>query len=59
MIAKACQVTALSECSKRYGFNSKSKLLIGIVFKTSGDKLTSGYLRMNVYAHYEFGGGIL
>ena len=59
MIAKACYVTALSECSRRYGSNSKSKLLIGIVFKISGDKLASGHLRMNVYARFELGGGIL
>ena len=59
MIAKACQVTTLSECSRRYGSNSKSKLLVGIVYKISGDKLASGHLRINVHARFELGGGIL
>ena len=59
VIAKACHVTNLSECSRRYGSNSKNKLLIGVVFKTSGDVLTSGHLRMNVHARFELGGGIL
>ena len=58
MISKARQVTSLSECSRRYGSNSKSKLLIGIVFKTSGDKLATSHLRMNVHARFELGGGI-
>jgi len=33
VIAKVCHVTALSECSRRYGSNSKSKILIGVVLK--------------------------
>ena len=59
MIAKACHVTNLSECSRRYGSNSKSKLLIGVVFKISGDKLASSHLRINLHARFDLGGGIL
>ena len=59
MIAKACHVTAFSECSRRYGSNSKNELLFRVVFKISGDKLTSGHLRINVHARFELGGEIL
>ena len=59
MIAKVCHVTALSECSRRYGSNSNSKLLIGVVLKISGDKLASDHLRMNIHTHFDLGGGIL
>ena len=59
MIAKAYHITALSECGRRYGSNSKNKFLICVVFKTSGDLLTSDHLRMNVHARFELGGGIL
>ena len=59
VIAKTCHITALSECSRRYGSNSKSKLLIGVVFKISGDKLASGHLRMILHARFDLGGGIL
>ena len=59
VIAKTCHITALSECSRRYGSNSKSKLLIGVVFKISGDKLASGHLRMSLHARFNLGGGIL
>ena len=58
VIVKACLVTALSECRRRYGSNSKTKSLIGTVFKISGDKLPTGHLRMNVHARFDFGGGI-
>ena len=59
VIAKACHVTTLSECSRRYGSNSNRKLLIGVVFKISGDKLASGHLRMSLHARFDLEGGIL
>ena len=58
VIAKACHVTNISECNRRYGSASKSKLLIVVVFKTSGDKLPSGHLRMNIHARFDLGGDI-
>ena len=36
VIANICQVTYHSECSRTYGSASKSKFLIGVVFKISG-----------------------
>ena len=59
VIAKACHVTTLSECSRRYGSNSNRKLLIGVVFKISGDKLASSHLCMSLHARFDLGGGIL
>ena len=59
MIAKAYYVASLSEYSRRCGLNSKSNLLIGVVFKISGDKLASGHLRMILHARFDLGGGIL
>ena len=59
LVAKICHIKTLSECSRRYGSNSKSKLLIGAVFKTSGDKLASGDLRMHIHARFDLGGEIL
>ena len=58
VIAKAIHVTNLSECNRRYGSAANSKLLIGVVFKTSGDKLPSGHLRMNIHARFDLGGDI-
>ena len=48
IIAKASHVTCMSDCSRRYGSASKTKLLIGVVFKISGDKLPSGHLRFDL-----------
>ena len=59
MIANACHVTSLSECSRRYDSNSKSEILIGVVLKISGDKLASGHLRMSLHACFDLVGGIL
>ena len=59
VISKVCHVIALSEYSRRYGSNSKRKLLIGVVFKISGDKLASSHLRMSLHAHFDLGGGML
>ena len=59
VIAKTYHVTNLSECSHRYGSTSKTKLLIGAVFKSSADKLPSGYLRMYVHARVGIGGSDL
>ena len=46
----------MSDCSRRYGSASKTKLLIGVVFKLSGDKLPSGHLRINFHARFDLGG---
>ena len=59
MITKACHVTSLSECRRKYGSNSKNKLLIGVVLKISGDKLASGHLRINLHSRFDLGGGDL
>ena len=59
MIVEACHVIDLSEYSRRYGSASKINHLIGIVFKISADKLPLGYLRMNVRARFDIGGGVL
>ena len=56
---KACHVANFSEYSRRYGSASKTKFLIGVVFKMSADKLPSGYLRMSVHARFDIGGGVL
>ena len=41
------------KCSRRYGSGSKTKLLIGVVFKISDDKLSSGHLRINVHSRFD------
>ena len=59
MIAKVCHVANLSECSRRQCLVSKIKLLIGVVFKISADKLPPDYLHMNIHARFGIGGSIL
>ena len=59
VITTVYHVTKLSECSRRYGSVSKTKLVMRIVFKISGDKLPSDHLRMNVRARFDIGGGVL
>ena len=55
---KASHVTCMSDCSRRYGSASKTKLLIGVVFKISSDRLPSGHLRMHIHAKFDLGGDI-
>ena len=59
VITTVYHVTKLSECSRRYGSVSKTKLVMRIVFKISGDKLPSDHLRMNVRARFDIGRGVL
>ena len=56
IIAKASHITCMSEYSLRYGLSSKIKLLIGVVFKISGDKLLSDRLCINIHARFDLGG---
>ena len=58
VIVKANLVTNISECNRRYGSAAKSKLLIGVVFKVSSERLPSGHLRMSIHARFELGGDI-
>ena len=51
IISKVSHVTCMSECNRRYDSTPLNKLLIGVVFKISGDTLPSGLLRINVHAH--------
>ena len=56
IIAKVSHVTCMLECSRRYGSASKTQILIGAVFKISGDKLPSVYLCINVHVQFDLGG---
>ena len=58
VITKASHLTCVSECNRRYGSASKTKLLIGVVFKISSDRLPSGHLRMHIHAKFDLGGDI-
>jgi hypothetical protein len=33
--AKACNVTSMAECARRYGANAKTKLVVGVVLSSS------------------------
>ena len=58
-IENAPHITCVSVCNHRYGSASKTKILIGVVFNISSDRLPSGHLRMNVHAKFDLGRDIL
>ena len=58
VITKTSHITCMSECSRRYASTCKTKLLIGIVCKITGDKVPSGHLPINVYARFDLEGSV-
>ncbi|KAG7345146.1 transposase IS4 [Nitzschia inconspicua] len=58
--AKACMVTDLSECSRRYGSSAKTKILEGVVLESiSMTNPTTNRTANYVRARYDLGGGHL
>ncbi|KAG7372651.1 transposase IS4 [Nitzschia inconspicua] len=58
--AKACMVTDLSECSRRYGSSAKTKILEGVVLESISMKNpTTNRTANHVRARYDLGGGHL
>ena len=59
VIVKAFHVTCMSKFSRRYGSACKTKLLISVVCKRTGDKLPSDHLHMSVHVRFNLEGGVL
>ena len=59
VIVKSSHVTCMLECSRIYRLAYKTKLLIGVICKITGDKLPSGHLRINVHTRFDLGGDVL
>ena len=58
---KAVYVTSLAECSRRYGANKKTRILVGTVLEVEiGPKATTlGRCRTFVVARFDLGGGAM
>ena len=56
---KAVHVTSLAKCSRRYGANKKTRLLVGTVLEMKiGPKATAlGRRRIFVFTRFYLGGG--
>lgn len=55
--AKACHVTSLSECARRYGANKSTKEVFGIVVEIKTTKTATNRASTIVVADYDLGGG--
>jgi hypothetical protein len=53
--ALACHVTALSECTRRYGSNNKKKLLDGVVIRVETKPTPTGRTSTIIVANYKLG----
>jgi hypothetical protein len=53
--AFASHVTALSECTRRYGFNNREKLLNGVVIRVDTKLTRTGRTSTTVVAEYQLG----
>ena len=53
--ALAVHVTALSECTRRYGSNNKKKLLDGVVIRVDTKRTQTGRTSTTVVAEYQLG----
>ena len=59
VMAKACHVTNLAECARRYGSNKQEKLIVGIVKEVVIKRNnTTGRTTTLIDAEYDFGGGV-
>ena len=59
VMAKACHVTNLAECARRYGSNKQKKLIVGIVKEVVMKRNnTTGRTTTLIDAEYDFGGGV-
>jgi hypothetical protein len=53
--ALAAHVTALSECTRRYGSNNRKKLLDGVVIRVDTKRTQTGRTSTTVVAEYQLG----
>ena len=53
--ALAAHVTALSECTRRYGSNNRKKLLDGVVIRVDTKRTQTGQTSTTVVAEYQLG----
>ena len=59
VMAKACHVTNLAECARRYGSNKQEKLIVGIVKEVVIKRNnTTGRTTTLIDVEYDFGGGV-
>ena len=60
VIAKACHITSLAECARRYGANKQTKTLEGVVVDVIVERSDPGKKgATKIVADYDLGGGVI